>query len=71
MNKDYTEQKFIICYNDEGIVHYTGISTGESISTGLPHYEEYDTEEEWKNRLESHFHIIFSEDQEDENAQTL
>lgn len=51
MNKNYTEQKFVICHNNEGIIHYTGISTGESISTGLPYYEEYDNEEEWKSRL--------------------
>jgi hypothetical protein len=62
MEKTYTEKKYVICYNDDGIVHYTVVSSGQAIGSGLPHYEEYDTEDEWRNRLESNFDIILPED---------
>jgi len=62
MEKTYTEKKYVICYNDDGIVHYTVIFSGQTIGSGLPHCEEYDTEDEWRNRLESNFDIIVPED---------
>jgi len=65
MKRDYTEQKYIILHNDDGVIHYVGISTGESIVSGLPHYEEYDTEDDWKLRLND-FGISFDEDIEEE-----
>ena len=66
MKKDYTEQKYIILYNDDGVIHYTGISTGESIVSGLPHYEEYDTEDDWKLRLNDFGFFLDDEDTEEE-----
>jgi hypothetical protein len=68
MKRDYTEQKYIILHNDDGVIHYSGISTGESIVSGLPHYEEYDTEDDWKLRLND-FGISFDENIEEQSTE--
>ena len=57
MRKDYTENKFIIFYDDDNNVYHKSVSAGISIVCPMPHYEEYDTEEEWKTRLSENFDI--------------
>lgn len=51
MEKSFDTHKFIICHDGGSVVHYSEVAPGTNVASGQPFYEEFDDEEEWKNRL--------------------
>jgi len=51
MQKTFDTDTYYIAYNDEKI-HCGLAKEGTQVATQMPNYEEYDTENKWKERLE-------------------
>lgn len=50
MKKIYNEDTYYIAWNDSKI-HTALAKAGTQVATIMPNYEEFDNEDNWKNRL--------------------
>lgn len=49
---------WFIAHNGAEIVHYGFVEVGKSLNSGQPIIEEFDDEEEWRNRLLNDFGVV-------------